>query len=279
MLLSQRNRVVAAFLGASVFCITVSVDTLRGLARGQVGGAVSTAAQQESRPKATSPATDDAERRAQQAVQAAEAQLQAARNEYETIKAVRERAARERAASSQAALRRQIQTSTWFYLWDEGIFRADNAKQIEGGKKIKLLSVDPAHIDLLTLLPGLDDEGPGFTLELPLAKDVKVLGGLPARGGFPLRLVEVSVRLAENLPEVKEMTLKSVGSPPDVVLKALDPTKKTISLIIEGKVALEDLPIADPGITLKDWKPGMRARVALRVENDLVVVSQIRKAN
>jgi hypothetical protein len=246
-----------------------------------VASAASTAAKQETPPEATSPVTDDAERRAQQAVHAAEAQLRAARKEYETIKAVRERAAREKAVSSQASLRRQIQASTWYYFGNEGLFRA-NDNPIEGGQKIKLLSLDPAHTDVLTLIEALNPDGKqtGFILELPLAKNVKVLGGPPAgRGLFDLCLVQVSVRLAENLPEVTEITLKAIGPPPDVVLKTVDPTKRTISLTTAGKVALEDLPVADPGTALKDWKPGMRARVALEVKNDLVVVSRISQGN
>jgi hypothetical protein len=280
MVLTFWNRETAALLVVGAVGLTVTLNNRLGHAQAQAGR-TTTLAKQES-PKAPSQPQVDDVRRAKDAVQAAEAQLQAARKKYEAIKGVRERAEEAKIATSQAALRRQIQAMPWLL----------HPEQSRDGRTLKLLSYDPSNplSGLASIFAAMALES-GLTLELPVAENVRVqrdgqevkwpIDGLD----FVSRWASVSGQFREDRPEVTAMVLTSTP-PPGPVLQAVHAAKKSVSLVAGGKVTLVDLPLVgdaeikgvnDASIGLGDLMSGMRVGVHLVVAHGTVVVARIRK--
>jgi hypothetical protein len=211
--------------------------------------------------------TQEQQQQAQQALREAEvrfhqaeAQLLAARKSYE----------RTRYAASGRALAEQLQSLDWLFIEaaDQKIFVTTEDGQ-RGGFKA-------------------GQEHDRLSLELPLAKDVKVLiDGKPHKLTDLGRWMQVSLELAEDAPEVA--AIKATSSPPGpaLLLEAIKPAQRLILVSIGGKVSMEGIPVAadaeiriypdecDIARLLEDLSPGMHATLGLSVKDGRIVVKRI----
>jgi hypothetical protein len=151
------------------------------------------------------------------------------------------------------------------------------------------------HFDRVELeriiVKSTDRHGPHsdlLSLQLILAKDVKIFVDGQEGSMKELRSgTQVSLRLAENRPEVTRIDATSNKPAPEQVIKAVDVAKKTVSVTIGGKVTLERLPVGGAAIyfssdpegrkrTIADLKPGMQVTfMELLVWHDQLVVDLI----
>ena len=137
-----------------------------------------------------------------------------------------------------------------------------------------------------------------FSLELPLAKNVQVMldgrkvtwplasGELENHEILGVIGIQASVRLADDLAEVKKIDLTLIDFPSFPLLKAVDAVKKTVSLTLNEKTTLEGLPadgaqIIDQSgrrIGFEDLLPGMHVSVEMEAKDGLIVVARIQRS-
>jgi hypothetical protein len=264
--MSIRAKTTAA-LAASVAGVGIGLLTLATLTQRPA----------EAAPQPRAPAREDEEKRAQQALAAAEARykeaaarLAEATKQLEAARANQERA---RAARAAGALRRQFQSVDWYFL------RAGTEGSPSG------LPVTTIRITA-TNKKGLaaSEPIPFLSLEVPLAKGVEVQ--LDGREGkvTDLRLgARIALRLARDGAEVVKIEATSPRRGAFPVLKAIDARKNTITVALPEKGTLENLPvdedeprfsIDDRRGQLTDLKPGMRVFLSLAVRNGVIVVRE-----
>jgi hypothetical protein len=275
MLRTTGNTSAALLLAASAAGLGAGLLTLSILDQRPARAAAPGNTRQEAQPQPP-PAKDDDEKRVLEAIKTAESRYKEAAARLEEarkrLREVRARQDRLWAARNAAAIQQKLQSQAWAFL-------RTGTEGTPSGMAVTTIRVRSAIIN------GAGSQGIFLSLELPLAKDVRVEIDGRERKVTDLRLgMRLSLRLAkEGLAVVKiDATSRRPGAVP--VLKAVDTRTKTITVALGEKVTLEGLSVDEDGTDLDiegrtarltDLKPGMRVSLILRARNGLIVVQKI----
>ena len=262
MLLTKWNRPAAVALAGAVG-LAVVVFAPAGRAHRHADAAENVRSTQ---PGAVPQQPEDKEKQAKKTLEAAETRLKEAQDQ---LRAAQENYNKAKAAQNAVAwviTLRPLQSLNWF------LVEASATKQ----------TISVKSTDHHGLRPGQRVDS--LSLTLFLAKDVQVF--IDGQEGSVKDLgqgMQVSLRLAENQPEVIRIDATSTKRTQEQVLKEVDVAKKTISVTIGEKVTLEKLPVERAAVEietrddseLEDLKPGMHVSLELSIKDGQIAVRRI----